>query len=385
MCHRRIAARSAVAGIALLPAALFLFGTAGCSRTSANAVKPPPPPVHVSEAKRAHWAPTVTATAELRPRRSARLAVATAGRVAGIERAVGDRVEAGDALLRLEPGQHEDAAAGASASVEHAEAGVDRARQELARAEQLVAQGAASRRTLEEARDAHRMAEAVLRGARAERRAAKRGVWEAVLRAPFPGTVVARTVEVGEFLGPGAPAIQLVDEAELRAEVLLAPRLALEVAVDTPVKIHAYARPDQPFEGTVVRIARQVDPETRRIPVEVRVEDPEDLLRPGLLARFEIAWSAPRDVVTIDPRAQLERFGESYVLVVEDGIAHRRRVQIGTIQDGAAEVVEGLRTGEQVVVAGHGRVVDGEPVRVVDPAQPATPTPSPQPGTAEAP
>ena len=88
----------------------------------------------------------------------------------------------------------------------------------------------------------------------------RRGSTEAVLRAPFAGTVVERQVEIGEYVAPGAPLGTLMDASVLRAEVLLDPREALDARPGAPVRAEVFARPGEVFEGEVLRVGEAVDP-----------------------------------------------------------------------------------------------------------------------------
>lgn len=343
--------------------------TCGC-REAETPPAPPPPPVHVDPVARMPRTPSASGTAELTARSEATLSVEAPGRVVAVEMERGQRVEQGQVLLRLDVGRTAVASQAASAQVEQAQAALTQAERERALAAQLAESGSASRRSLEQADDALSIARATLEAASAQARVTRRGLTEAVLRAPFSGVIVRRTVELGEFVAPGTPVAVLMDTSSLRAEVLLDPRLALDVRPGAPATAAIFARPGERFEGEVLRVGEAVDRQTRRLPVELEVRDPAGRLRPGLVGRFEVETGEPRDVLTIDARAAFERFEQTLVYVVDDeGVAHRRAVRLGPVVEGRAEVLEGLELDERVVVEGQDRVLDGEPV-VVTPLEP---------------
>jgi len=330
---------------------------------------PPPPPVHVDPVVATTRVPTATGTAELEPLRQATLSVEAAGRVIALEIEEGQQVEAGDVLLRLDVGRTAVAASAASAAVEQAEAALAQAERERSLAETLVQSGSASRRSLEQAQDAESIARAALATARAQSRVTRRGLTEAVLRAPFAGTIVERRVEMGEYVAPGTPAVVLMDVRTLRSEVLLDPREALDVRPGARASVRVFARPGERFEGEVLRVSEAVDAQTRRLPVEVEIDDPQDRLRPGLVGRFEVQTGEPGEVLTVDADAAFERFELTQVYVIgDDSVAHRRPVTLGSIRDGRAAVEAGLEAGERVVIEGQDRVLDGEPVQVIEPS-----------------
>lgn len=337
----------------------------GCTGEAPAAVEAPPPPVHAVTLRTEALVPTSTATAEILANRQANLRAETAGRVVAVSVDAGQRVEEGDVLVRLDVGRPASAVQAARATVAQSHARLDQAERELARTEQLVETGGLPEQRLDDARDAVRLAAAALDAARAEARLARRGLTEAVVRAPFSGTVVERTVELGEYLAPGSPLLTLADASLLKARVLLDPREALDVSAGAKVTAAVYARPDEQFEARVVRVGDVIDPGTRRLPVELELEDPNDRLRPGLVARFTVRTGAPKEVVRVPLDAVFERFGNQHVYVVEDGIARRHSIVLGEVEGGYAEVVRGAGPGDVVVSKGVTRVVDGSKVRIV--------------------
>lgn len=349
------------------PAWLALFLLLGCGDPSPAPEPPPPPPVRVERLAPISHAPRATGTSELDPLRQATLSVEAPGRVVALQIERGQHVEQGEVLLRLDVGRTTVAARAAGAAVTQAEAGLAQAERERGLAERLTQSGSASRRSLEQAQDAETIARAGLESARAQARVTRRGLTEAVLRAPFAGTIVERRVEMGEYVAPGAPVAVLMDTSALRADVLLDPRDALDVRPGASVEATVFARPDERFEGEVLRVGEAVDRPTRRLPVEVEIRDPAGRLRPGLVARFSVHTGEPSQILAIDAGATFERFELMLVYVVdEEDVAHQRSVTVRPIEDGRVEVLHGLEAGERVVVDGQDRVLDGQPVQIVD-------------------
>ncbi|MCA9606706.1 MAG: efflux RND transporter periplasmic adaptor subunit [Myxococcales bacterium] len=351
---------------------LIALVVVGCGAPTEAAEQAPPPPVHVDVVAETTRTPSTSGTSELTALRRATLSVEAPGRVIALEVEAGQHVEAGDILVRLDVGRTAVAASAANAAVAQAEAALAQAERERTLAERLAASGSASQRNVDQARDATTIAGAALATAQAQARVTRRGLTEAVLRAPFAGTIVERRVELGEYLGPGTPVAILMDTSALRADVLLDPREALDVEAGAVVTARVFARPDERFTGEVIRVGEAIDAQTRRLPVEVEILDPDHRLRPGLVARFEVVVGAPRTVATVDADCAFERFEQTQVYVVDaEQVAHRQTVRLGEVEDGRAEVIEGLAPGDRVVAEGQDRVLDGQPVRVVEPGAPA--------------
>ena len=339
--------------------------TSACTGNAPAAVQAPPPAVHAVTIEPQTVVPRTVATAEILANREANMRSETAGRVVEVLVEAGDRVSEGQVLVRLDVGRPASAAQAARAAVEQSEARLDQAERELARTEKLVKTGGLPEQRLDDARDAVTLARAARDAARAQSRLARRGLTEAVVRAPFAATIVERTVEVGEYLAPGSPLLTLADTSVLKARVLLDPREALDVSVDARAAVSVYARPNEEFHGRVVRVGEVIDPRTRRLPVEVELDDHEGRLRPGLVARFTVETGEPREVIQVPLDGVFERFGSQHVYVVEDGVAARRSIILGEVRAGYAEVVEGVEAGDVVVSKGVTRVVDGSEVHIV--------------------
>jgi membrane fusion protein (multidrug efflux system) len=337
----------------------------GCTDTAPAAVEAPPPPVHAVTIQPETVIPTSVAIAEILANRQAHLRSETAGRVVAVLVESGERVEEGEVLLRLDVGKPASAVRAANAAVAQSEARLDQAQRELARTQQLVKTGGLPEQRLDDAKDAVRLAGAARDAAQAEARLAKRGLTDAVVRAPFAGTVVERMVELGEYLAPGSPLLSLSDTSVLKARVLLDPREALDVSVGSRAVISAYARPGDEFSGTVVRVGDVIDPRTRRLPVEIELDGHEGKLRPGLVARFAVQTGPPTRVIQVPLDGIFERFGSQHVYVVQDGIARRREIGLGPVRAGHAEVIRGVEPGEVIISNGVTRVVDGSKVRIV--------------------
>ena len=361
-----------LSSFSLLLSLLLLLAAAGigCTGTAPAAVVAPPPPVHAAAIEPEAVTPISTATAEILANRQSNMRSETAGRVVEVLVEAGDRAEEGQVLLRLDVGRPASAAQAANAAVAQSQARLSQAEREQARTKKLVQTGGLPEQRLDDAEDAVRLASAARDAARAEARLARRGLTDAVVRAPFGGTIVERAVELGEYLAPGSPLLTLADTSLLKARVLLDPREAIDVSVGSKALISVYARPGEVFAGKVVRVGEVIDSRTRRLPVEIEIDDHDGRLRPGLVARFAVETGEPKMVTRVPLEGVFERFGSQHVYVIEDGIAQRRTVVLGLVGAGFAEVTEGVEPGETVVIKGVNRVVDGSKVQVVPAEEP---------------
>lgn len=357
----------------LVAASLLLL--VSCDDKPAEVAKAADPPVYIEEPALLTIQETVTATAAIEAKRTANLRAEAPGRIVEVRVDAGAFVKAGDILVRLDVGRAALAVQAAQAQVQQANAAVTQAQRERELAVKLVAGGGAASRRADDAKDAERMAKAALAAAKAGSRGARRGFKDAVVRAPFDGTIVRRMAEVGEYVGPGTPIAMLADLSALKATTMLDPKAALDVAVGAKVNITTHAREDESFEGRVSRVSDIVDPRTRRLPVEVEVLDPQHRLRPGLVARFSVHTDAPRTALSVDESAIFERFGQRYVYTVTgESIAKRIVIEPGYSQDGRVEIRRGVSPSDRIIVGGIDRVVHDSGVKIIDRSTKLSPT-----------
>lgn len=352
----------------------------------------------------------------LQPRRTVALTPKTGGRVEELLVDVGDRVEAGQALIRLEAVEAEAQVRQAEAALAAARAQRDRliagptaeeleqvraavrqarlqfesAERELKRIEELYTKGGVSTQTYESTRTQAALAEAALRSAEARLQALEVGprredieaaeaqvlqaeaslalartqVANATVRAPFAGVVSQRNAEVGALLSPGVVAVTVADLEELKIVLRVPGREVLRLRPGILVPVTVEGLPEESFQGRIHQIDPVADPQSHLFGVEIRLSDPQGLLRAGLSARVELPLQEREDVVAVPRRAVIERAGRQGVYVVEDGIARFRPLELGVSDPDWVEVRSGLEAGETVVTAGMEFLEPGVPVRI---------------------
>lgn len=367
----------------------------------------------MEEIQRRDLVATVTASGNIRARRSVDISSDVAARVADLLVQEGDEVEEGDVLLRLDRTQLEAARARAQASVSQAEAQASQQRANLTRQsrEYERIRSLWVRDSLLVSRQQVEDAETNLEVARANMDSAEYGVQVAqaaleeaddrlaktVFRAPIAGKVTRLNVEVGETVvmgtmnNPGSLILTISDLAVVEVVVQMdetdVPRLALGDSAS--VEIDAF--PDREFTARVTEIGNSaIRPpssnaaagQQQAIDFEVVLTlDPTDAdLRPDLSATADIvtdlrpaAIAVP--IIALTVREDTARAGEGAaaemegVFVVENGIASFRRATVGIAGAEYFEVVEGLSEGETVVSGPYQTIrtlQDGDPVQRED-------------------
>ncbi|MCL2412952.1 MAG: efflux RND transporter periplasmic adaptor subunit, partial [Bacteroidales bacterium] len=123
--------------------------------------------------------------------------------------------------------------------------------------------------------------------------------------------------------------------------------------------------PGREFIGRVNIIYPTIDPMSRTFRVEITIPNADLAIRPGMFARVELNFGAV-DYVVIPDVAVMRQPGTNtrFVFTVEDGQARRREVELGRLVGDRFEVISGVESGAQVVVAGQSRLHDQTEVRI---------------------
>lgn len=302
---------------------------------------------------------TVNLTGELisDPDRTAKIAARVSGRFVDAYYKEGDRVKAGALLAVIESSELARARAAAAASSAKAQA----AHQNLERLERVAAKGLASGQEVAAAQAETSTVDAELRAARQTlaafgTAAAGRDGARLELRTPVGGFVLSRDAVRGQTVTPEHIAFVVadLDKAYFTAKLFEKDLARVRVGAAADVRLNAY--PNEVFSGTVESVGRALDPVSRTVLARVAVQNRNDLLKVGLFgtAHIVVPDSVERTPRPVVPMSALTQIADQDCVFVRqpDGDFEVHRVTLGRTAAGKAEVVAGLRAGEQVVVDG---------------------------------
>lgn len=337
--------------------------------------RPKPVEVVVHEVARGTVEATLTNTraGEIEACQRTRLATIVGGRIDWLGVEEGDRVEAGQVLMRLWHGDLDARAAVNRAQLATARQRVheactlaDNAEREAARQAQLVRRGFVSASVEERARTEARARRAACDTARADIATAEAQLaateterQRLVLTAPFSGTVAKISGELGEYSTPSPPgvptppAIDLIDDSCLYVKAPMDEIDAPRIQPGLPVRITLEAMPGTVFEGRVKRVApyiTAVERQARTVAVNVDFVRPEEArgMLVGYSADVEIVLATRADTLRIPTSALREG---RRVLVVEGDTLIERELETGVANWAFTEVLSGLAAGERIVTS----------------------------------
>lgn len=297
------------------------------------------------------------------------------------------------------------------ARIEQLQAGLEAMRARLQRAEASVQvaeqEVKAMRARLQSAKARQRSAQSLLTAQRGSLRAEQLQVSYTRITALNPGIITERLTEPGTLVEPGTPIFRLQNTQQVRVQAKVADKDAVRLRVGYPVWIKRYAEPNRVYRARITAIFREADVNTRTTIVEALLPNKEGQFVVGEYAEMRIGLQpTAKPALSVPQRAvRYDEFQRPFVWVLEkvphshdshpttytcpmhpqieqdtpgtcplckmdlvpkeqpaDYVARKRYVKVGLTDGERIQVVEGLKTGDQVIVFGYDYLTDGDPV-----------------------
>lgn len=278
----------------------------------------------------------------------------------------GQDVREGEVIARVDTRNLQAQYDREAAAVEKARADLELARLNRDKNRTLLEQKFISQNTFEQTESAYAGSVADLKLAEAQARLARINLEDAVIRAPFSGTIAKRLVQPGEKVSPDSDIVTLVDLKQMVLEAAVPAAEIPAVRVGQKVSFRVGGFGERRFEGEVQRINPLTADGSRAIPVYIAVPNPDSALKGGMFAQGELLLDSTQPVLAVTQRAVREEAGAAYVYTVRDDKIARTSVTLGPRNEGEAfvEVRSGLSPGDRVIVADIGDDKAGATVRV---------------------
>jgi RND family efflux transporter MFP subunit len=283
----------------------------------------------------------------------ARQQVTLTTRVAGVISEVlfegGQKIEAGQPLIKLN-------AEPEAIAVETAEAQRAQAADTVARYDQLN-EASVSRVARAEAETALKVADAALRRARDE-------LDRMTIKAPFAGIVGISSLQAGDYLAVGNPVATIDDRTTILIEFTVPEAVATSIKREMPVRASLASRPGEIFNGKVQAVGTRIDPVSRTLTVRAEIPNPDLSLIPGSTFSVSIQLIGNEKPVVPGLAIQWDRQGAFVWRLGENNVVERVDVAI-VARDGDRVFVDAaLKAGDKVVNEGGGTLRASQAVRV---------------------
>jgi membrane fusion protein (multidrug efflux system) len=355
---------AALAPVALA-ASFAAVSLAGCHQPAAAEVENKTGPAPISISVAAAHQQSLDRTAEVQgalfPREQAVMSSEVEGAVVQVVADFGDKVAAGQVMLKINPREYE-------LRVETAQAALDQERAKLAnstgryeRAKALKQEGTISTEQFDQMTSQLRVDQADTESAEKALAMARKKLGDTEIKAPFSGSVQKRMVSLGEYVSPGKQIYELIATDPIKLRCPMPERFVPLARIGMPVNLAIDAKPGASYTGKITRIAPALDEGSRTLLIEAEVANPDGALKPGFFAH--VTMDLGHDRALFVPNAAVLRYaGVARVFIVEQGVVRAREVTTGAVVGDQTEITAGLKEGEHVAVTDVDRLADGTAV-----------------------
>jgi RND family efflux transporter MFP subunit len=308
----------------------------------------------------------VPVTGDLRPVETINVRARLEGDLVSVDVREGQRVAQGQVLARFEASEQQSGRESAEADRAAARSELATGQWNLEQSQELFKAGAIAESALRAAQQSVASSRARLAATEARINATNSELRDTRVLAPATGVIEKRLVQTGEHVARGAPMFTLVRNDILELAAALPARQGGAIKEGQRVQFVADGRA---LSGTVARVSPTVDPATRSLTVYVQVPNPGGVLRGNTFATGRIIGRTATNALLVPTTAirQAADDGHPYVYRIESGTVSQAPVTLGIIDEGRglAEVVDGLKDGDRVIVGNVGSVGRGMKVEII--------------------
>ena len=340
--------------IVVLTALLFSAALSGCGESQSNAkeekaivlVPVQADPVAVGAIDAAYGSTAVLEAAE-----EAQVTARQAGIVLSISVEEGDIVEAGQVLAQLETDQLE-------LRLKQAQANLKQLANEMKRLDRMHQKNMVSADQFERIKFEYE-------AQKARTELAELNLEYATIRAPISGVIANRHIKVGNMLAAQQAAFKITDMSVLHAVIHMPESEEADLQAGQTAYLQV-ASSDTPYQGKIERISPVVDRSTGTIRVTVAVSAEETGLRPGMFSRVGIIYDTHEDTMLVPKVALVTEDKDAFVFVVSDGVAHKKLVETGFVNNESVEIVSGIERSDLVITMGQRNLKDQTQVEIIE-------------------
>jgi len=332
--------------------------------------------VELAKAYRTALAEEITVVGNLIGDATVTVVPRAAGRLQELSVRLGDRVNRGQRIAKIEDfeiveqvKQAEAAAEVSLATIRQREADLQLAETSVERSRSLFERQLLPKQTLDDNEARYQAALAQLDLARAQNMQSKARLDElrinlanTVITSPVNGFVAKRNVDPGAFVSQQSPVADVVDITRVRLVANVVEKDLKELTSGNETRVQVDAFPGETFAGRIARVSPVLDPATRTAPIEIEIANPSFRLKPGMYARVGITTQTKKQALVLPSSAVVDLGGRRGIFQLQNEVAVFRTVTVGSEQGTLVEILGGLAEGDEVISTGAGALRDGDRV-----------------------
>jgi membrane fusion protein (multidrug efflux system) len=315
----------------------------------------PPTTVSSVQVKQEDWPPIFTSIGTVSAVQGATVSAELAGTVADVKFENGGVAKKGDVLVRLDASSEE-------AQMKSAEADLELARSDLARARDLATRNVVSKAELDAAESKFKQKEGVVNNMRSM-------ISKKEVLAPFDGQLGIRQVNVGQMITAGQQVVSLQALDPLYVDFALPQQDLPKLSPGLEVRVHTDVVPGREFPGKLTALNSAVDPVTRNVTLQATIENKDHALRPGMFAKIDVLLLDKQETLIVPGTAiSYAPYGDSVFVIEkkkdektgqESQVLRQQFVRVGEARGDFVSITKGLEPGQQIVSTGVFKLRNG--------------------------
>lgn len=302
------------------------------------------PNVRVQEAKVSEVEQIYELTATVQPQSKNSIAPSTPGRIRQILVEVGQHVAMGQKLVQMDV-----------ANLSNSETQIENVKRTYKRTQELFTVGGASQQELDNAKLQLDMAQTNM----------KNLAENTFLLSPISGIITARNYDNGDMYSGQMPVLNVMNINSVKILINVSESYYPQVKLGMPIDVTFDIFQGIKFKGKVSLIYPAIDDKSRTFPVEIKLNNSNSKIRPGMFARVTLEFGKAKHIVVPDQSIiKQSGSGARFVYVYNNGKVQYKQVEVGRRMNSEYEIISGLQSGEQIVIAGQSKLVDGSEVKL---------------------
>jgi len=318
----------------------MIIGLSSCNKPKeATKVAEEIPVIRIQAASEKEIEQIFELTATVQPQVKNSIAPSTPGRIRQIFVEIGQSVSKGQKLVQMDV-----------ANLSNLETQIENVKRSYNRVQELFSVGGASQQELDNAKVQLDLAQTNL----------KNVTENTFLLSPISGIVTARNYDNGDMYSGQMPVLTVMQINPVKLVINVSESYYSQIKPGMPIDVKFDVFKDQNFQGKVSLIYPTINEQTRTFAVEIKLNNNNNKVRPGMFARVTLEFGKAKRIVVSDQSiVKQSGSGSRFVYVYDNGKVDFKQVELGRRIGNEFEIISGLMVGEQIVIAGQSKLIDG--------------------------
>jgi RND family efflux transporter MFP subunit len=272
----------------------------------------------------------------------------------------GQAVQTGATLITLDPLELNNAVRVAENNVRHTEANLHTAQMDFQRYQTLYSQNAITKQQLESTEARLITSRTEVDNAYANLNSAQKQAKDTLITTPVTGVIANKAVTVGQVVSPGNTllTVEQLDQVYVVVHIEQKDVAAAQLGRDVAITVDAY--PGEIFRGAIAVINPAAGNESRMFRVKIKINNPDQLLKPGMFAQTTLSTGDVKMVLAVPHKAIVKHKGLNYVYIDDNKKAKKILVETGELIGDSIEITAGLQENTPVIIDNLDKIKDGD-------------------------